>query len=863
MSGFGKRSSGGGKNMIKKIKSIQSLAVFHDFNWDNHVKLPNGSADEFKHINILYGRNYSGKTTLSRIIRALETGEISSNYISPHFSVLWKDGNESSVGNLQNHKKTIRVFNEDFVRDNLRFLIDSTNSEGQISPFAIIGGDNVKIEKEIKELNDKLGNNEVGKETELYEKIKNSKIKLNEAEIKYKKASDDLQKKKSDKATGNPNGIKYRSNIFGDQNYNINKIDADIETVLSPSYTSIDDKKRQELEHSLNDMPKPSISPLPTIILEFQSFSDKVKEIVERKVGDSEKIQELLLEYALNKWVKEGCEFHKNKRKNCAFCGGEISSDRWDVLEKHFDEETGNMEKEIEQLIEQIDKHKEKVEKGFNEITKELFYSNFHTAIDKLITEYKDTSSSYIKELNSLVQQLEKRKKTITKEFDFVVQKNYTSKIEEIITKYNDIRVQSNEHTNILSDTKKETQKILKLHEIRTFVDTIDYTSEKEKINELEQEKQNIEKETQVIQSEIDNIIQMIEDRKSQLNDEEKGAKRVNDYLTHFFGHQSLKLKPITDEETEDKKIHFEIYRGDQRAFNLSEGECSLIAFCYFMAKLDDVSTNGKQAVIWIDDPVSSLDGNHIFFVYSLLRAEIVDKKRFEQLFVSTHNLDFLKYLKRLTGKNETGQDYQNTWLMIERTNDNALIKDMPKYLKEYITEFNYLFQQIYKCAKATVPNDDNYTTFYNFGNNLRKFLDIYLYYKFPDGVSEKKSRDNKVFNLFGEKITSFLTDRISNEYSHFSGTFERGSMPIDIPEMQSVAQITINTIRNKDKEQYESLLKSIGEEDIALDTEMIISNIPENKPEEIAKDLKKDYQKTRKKTKTNSDTGGYLFDDV
>jgi len=851
--------------MIKKIKSIQSLAIFHDFNWDNHVKLPDGTIIEFQHINILYGRNYSGKTTLSRIIRALETGEIFSNYSSPQFSVLWKDGSESTSVNLQNHRKTIRVFNEDFVRDNLNFLIDSTNPEGQISPFAIIGADNVKIEKEIKELNTRLGNNEEGNETELYAKIKNSKKDLKEAETKHKKASDDLQKKKSDKATGNPNGIKYRSNFFGDQNYNINKFDADIQTVLSSSYISINDKKRQELEHSLNDIPKPSISPLPTITLEFQSISDKVKKIVEKKIGDSEKIQELLLEYALNKWVKEGCEFHKNKRKNCAFCGGEISSARWDVLEKHFDEETGSLEKEIEQLIEQINKHKEKIEKGFSEVSKDLFYSDFHAAIDKLITEYKTTSLSYVKELNCLIQQLEKRKKIITKEFDFVIQKDYTLEIENIINRYNDIRIKSNEHTDTLSDTKKETQKILRLHEVRTFVDTIDYTSEKEKINELEQEKKKIENETWTIQSEIDKIIRMIEDKKTQLNDEEKGAKIVNNYLNHFFGHQFLKLKAIIDEDAETKKIHFEIYRGDQRAFNLSEGECSLIAFCYFMAKLDDVKTNGKQAIIWIDDPVSSLDGNHIFFVYSLLRAEIVDKKRFEQLFVSTHNLDFLKYLKRLKGRDGTGKSFEKAWFVIDRTSDNSLIKVMPNYLKEYITEFNYLFQQIYKCAKVTVPDDDNYATFYNFGNNLRKFLDIYLYYKFPDGVSEEKSRDNKVVNLFGEKITSFLTDRISNEYSHFSGTFERGSMPIDIPEMQSVAQITINTIKNKDREQYESFLKSIGEVDTTSNTDITINNTPETAPEEQTKNTKNDNRKARKKTEinTNSDTGWFQFDEM
>ena len=44
----------------------------------------------------------------------------------------------------------------------------------------------------------------------------------------------------------------------------------------------------------------------------------------------------------------------------------------------------------------------------------------------------------------------------------------------------------------------------------------------------------------------------------------------------------------------------------------LSEGERSLIAICYFMAKLEDIDTKGKDLIIWIDDPVSSFDGGKI-----------------------------------------------------------------------------------------------------------------------------------------------------------------------------------------------------------------------------------------------------------
>lgn len=140
--------------MITKFKSIKNLAVFQQFEWDKTVKETNGSIKEFKDINILYGRNYSGKTTLSRILRALELNKISEKYIKPEFSVSIKGESDATNTNLNGHSKKIRVFNEDFVRENLKFIVDP---DADIEPFAILGDDNNKIEEEIKVLESELG----------------------------------------------------------------------------------------------------------------------------------------------------------------------------------------------------------------------------------------------------------------------------------------------------------------------------------------------------------------------------------------------------------------------------------------------------------------------------------------------------------------------------------------------------------------------------------------------------------------------------------------------------------------------------------------------------------------------------------
>jgi len=283
---------------------------------------------------------------------------------------------------------------------------------------------------------------------------------------------------------------------------------------------------------------------------------------------------------------------------------------------------------------------------------------------------------------------------------------------------------------------------------------------------------------------------------------------KVNEYLNNFFGHDFLTLKALEEpDQLGGKKNRFEIIRNGKKAHHLSEGECSLIAFCYFMAKLEDIETKGSKPIIWIDDPISSLDSNHIFFVYSLINSEIVANQDFEQLFISTHNLDFLKYLKRLP---DAANKAQKGYFIVSRDGEISKVKLMPKYLKDYVTEFNFLFHQIYLCANADTDDEKQHSLFYNFGNNTRKFLEAFLFYKYPNALDS----DDKLTRFFSDnRQASSITDRINNEFSHLEGLFERSMIPIDIPEMKKTADFILRKIREKDNDQYEALLISIGAE--------------------------------------------------
>jgi wobble nucleotide-excising tRNase len=288
----------------------------------------------------------------------------------------------------------------------------------------------------------------------------------------------------------------------------------------------------------------------------------------------------------------------------------------------------------------------------------------------------------------------------------------------------------------------------------------------------------------------------------TQQQDESKGAEQVNLYLEKI-GHSGFKLVA----EGEKPNIKFKIIRDGEQAKNLSDGEASLISFCYFMATIKDkLDTNTS---IYIDDPISSLDNNHIFFMFSLIDTEISKPKKFQQLFISTHNLDFLKYLKRLSiSKPEKNLEH----FLIESANKlndrRSFIKKMPLHLKAYITEFNYLFNELYsyylQIENGGVKPEESYNQFYNLPNNMRKFLEYYLFYKFPNNDNPLKN----LGKLFDDEVPSLL-NRIINELSHLTH-IDRGWSPIDVSEAEECVKIIIEKVKEKDKEQFNALLESI-----------------------------------------------------
>ncbi len=433
----------------------------------------------------------------------------------------------------------------------------------------------------------------------------------------------------------------------------------------------------------------------------------------------------------------------------------------------------------------------------------ENFYSNYKDIFIGLKEQLGVSIANYNEELLKIEKKLTKKKKDVFTPMKLENINDFSDEILQILNKIENLCKENNEYAKNLLSKQDEARKKLRLNEVAKFAKDSDCFAKQDEIKNLGQKLSNMQSTIETEKNEINNYNLEIEKYKEKLSNLETSTSNINKYLKSYFGHNMLELKAKKDDKGQ-LNGEFEILRNGKQAKNLSEGECSLVAFCYFVASLEDANTKDKNPIIWIDDPISSLDNNHIFFIFSLIENEIVEKDSFKQFFISTHNLDFLKYTKRLKKikpkQNENSKkkyEFPQYYFIergVKKSIETSEIKKLPKCLERYTTEFNYLFEQIYKFKNIddTYNEDLKISLVYNFGNNLRKFLEIYLFFKYPNEI---KSLDKELIKRFfndtyqsdnideNQKIIAGVINRYQNEYSHLREVLSRGMQPIDIEE--------------------------------------------------------------------------------
>ena len=132
---------------IKRI-DIENFGCFKNYKQHGRANQPSiGNDFDVNNINIFYGRNYSGKSTYSKIFQSIELKKLPEKYNDISFEI--KLANETVIKSNDIDSKPLpidcRVFNQQFVNDNIEL-----HNNNKINSFAIsIGADTKGILKKI------------------------------------------------------------------------------------------------------------------------------------------------------------------------------------------------------------------------------------------------------------------------------------------------------------------------------------------------------------------------------------------------------------------------------------------------------------------------------------------------------------------------------------------------------------------------------------------------------------------------------------------------------------------------------------------------------------------------------------------
>ena len=751
--------------MLKKITNIKDFGVFTDFRGNN---LPGFSA-----FNLIFGWNYSGKTTLSRVFRCLEVGEKHPDYPNSSFSFLDHEDKEHSLKSGSNYY--IRVFNEDFKEANFSW------SSGQaIRPILLLGAENIELSASLSKASDEK----------------------NELEKSYKKIlehTDVLSNNLSAAETDCGNQIARELRLPRFNKTNLRPIfaswDGEVPASLSEEEFSVERERFQSIEQR---------EELKKITLQVNSIDDLWESA--RSALDVEPtglivLQNLANNPTLANWIEQGLEIHA-ELDNCEFCSSKITDKRRGELRAHFSDAFREYKKLLASLIVQLKSRVVVIDAA--RYVRSAFFPEFHEKWTEAASQLKDQKDAFNASVEAMSNALELKLdnpfeavRSPEKDFDINL-------LNAAIGAFNKVIEAHNDRVSRFSELKRQAQERLISHYASEAMSKIDRFGTLQKLDEFAAEKT-------VIQQKLSELQSKIESDKAKLSDAAKGAGKVNAVLYDFFGKDDLQITVNSEE-------NFEITRRGNLAKNLSEGERTAISFCYFIVKLYEESDNFEELIVYIDDPISSLDSNHLMHVNALIKntfykfdSEAEKSKRHKclvkQLFISTHNYEFFHLVWEWMDGCTKGT-YEAFYIQREDSLEtvSSNVVRCPAAFTKYRSEYLFLFLSLQDFISKPV---EDLVVLFNLGNMCRRFLERYFLFKY---VSVQKI-DQHINSLIPNDVEAERVRKFSHFYSH---SLKRGaSAPLpDLNEALAVLSIIFSAIEQQDKLHYDAMIAAIQSEE-------------------------------------------------
>lgn len=746
--------------MLKSLKKIQSFGVYNSFSSSSDLA-------NFNDKNIIYGWNYSGKTTFSRIFSTLEHRNAHPDYPAGKFTFELGDGTKLDETNFKDSALLVRVFNSDFIESNLSW------DGGAFNPILLLGEDTIEAEK----------------------KIEKCEALVERCRTGYKKKQDedkDVDKLISSLKTNTAKQIKNTLNIV--EAYTATHLDKTIAILPNPVNQSLltDAEVTSKLKKALSTS-SDRLDRVQNISIQLGAaeFFDKCNAKVMEIPAFSSVIEYLRDNPSISDWIETGLSINEGKQ-SCEFCGGKIEEERIRGFKSHFSKDLAKYKEEIKGLI----RNAESLTKVYVHLNENQLYPEFRDNINELNISIERSIKNYNNQIEGLINSLKAKFDAPFSEVDETLySKSHEDVIKESLNRLNEAINQSNKATENFDGQKKIAIDELKKHYAATFLidNKIEKQNYKRKLYSSHKEK---------YRKIAENLKAEIQELQASISKAQKGREILNEYISDFLGRDEIRIDVVEIEGRE----RFRLSREGIIAKNLSEGEKSAIAFSFFLTKLGELK-DLNHVIVYIDDPISSLDSNHIFQVNALIKEYFFEKSengswqcKCKQLFISTHNFEFFSLLKELP------LNKKSSYFQIKRVSSKeSKIVNLPKSIEMYSSEYHYLFSIIHRFHES--EDKEDLELLMSIPNAVRRFVELYTYSRIPSFARD--TVDQRAEQLFGAQESKRIL-KVLHYFSHLNNIERLANNSDLICDIGNAVEDIIKHLKT-DTAHYEALLSSVA----------------------------------------------------
>ena len=739
--------------MIVKINSLTSFGNYRQFQWGNNAV--------FAKRNLIYGWNYSGKTTLSRLFQVLADRNNLQKFPSCKFEVELQDGSKLTQANFTSNP-SVKVFNRDFIQQNFQ-------QEHKAPAVFIVGGNAIHLRKRIARLNTH----------EAKTRAIESGLITNQARLK--KELDSI-------GTSHASSI---ATLTGDKTYNRPKLLADIAQIrANPSASLLNDPELQAKVSLLRTTQAwEDISLVTSSPVQLKTLRSNVENTLQR-TASNEAITKLKENRELESWIRTGLAHHRDSTQ-CEFCGSEITDDRLAALQKHFSKAYEALTSEVANQLTVLEGSQVQVilpdERDLMPNLREQFLG-----LKATLNTWVIWANGVIDELITLAR---RKQLALESQFNCVSDTSREPDAMQVIADINALIKTHNQRRLQIHTEKNAAKTAIERHHAAACFQTENILAKENALAGIE-----------VDVTRTKNLLTAIAGKKSAIEtlvqQKSIAAKMINETIEFLLPDNNISVAEVPGGS-------FEFRRDKVPASNLSDGEKTAITFAYFLTTLENNGASLGQGTVFIDDPISSLDSNHIYAIYALITKRL---DSCQQIFVSTHSSELYTLLKDAwfdtrqhfaNRRNESSAYYTRRFLDANQ-NWHSTIEDLPVLLRKYKSEYQFVFEQLHAFSNsASASLHEAYTA----PNLLRKFLEAYLGFKKPCVSQWSKKLDL----LFDTDVEQTEIQKFSDDASHLQSLNRTLQQPDFVTNAQNIVKKVIQALKTKDLQHYTSMCNVIG----------------------------------------------------